>query len=103
MLVRMRCLAVAALLLAAAPAAAEKSNQIRPTPSPIANPTLEAGDWLITPKLAMAFYRDSLQTGIPNVTQDYAINSIGGVVQAQIGVLDWLSLDVGLEGYRKFG
>lgn len=93
-----------ALIGASAAARAEKSNQIRPTPSPLTTTEIKPGVLWITPRLVLARYSDSLALdGLPGITQDYTINSLGGGAQVQLGVTDWMSLEVGLEGYQKLG
>jgi len=95
------------VLVVCAPARAvlaEKSNQIRPTPSPLTTTGIEPDSLLLTPRLVLTRYADELTIeGLPGHTQSYAITSIGAGVQAQLGVADWLALEVGVEGYQKLG
>ncbi len=93
-----------ALCFAATPALAEKSNEVRPTPSPITHPTLKAGGLILSPSVVYANYKDRLDVqGLPGVTQQYDIRSVGVLLEAQTAVLDWLILQGSLETYRKLG
>lgn len=96
-------LAVALLLLSASPALAQKSAQVRPTPSPIQRPGLRAGELVLSPEAIYANYTDNIESGLAGYPHHYDITSAGLVVHAQYGVKDWLHLDLGVEAYRKFG
>jgi hypothetical protein len=91
--------------LAAAPslATAAKSNQVRPTPSPILRPGLRSGELVLSPEAVYANYTDNIESGLPDFPHHYDITSAGLVVHAQYGLSDRLHLDLGVEHYRKFG
>ncbi len=97
-----RCLMLLVLLVPTA-ASADKSNQVRPTPSPILRPELREGELVLTPKVAYARYRDELGSGIAGYPYEYDITSAGLVLQAQYALRDWLHLSGTLESYRKLG
>ena len=98
-----RLAALAAALALPAAAAAEKSNQIRPTPSPVTTPDVGEGEWVFLPRVLRATYEDSVPVAGTSLAHDYDIASYGLVVGVQAGVLSWLSLEGSVEAYQKLG
>lgn len=101
-------LAIAAALgfsvFGAVRAQAAKSNQIRPTPSPIETVGLAADTWVFAPRLVYTSYSDVVQVpGYAGQSWEYGIRSLGVAVEGQRGINDWLAVEVSLEGYQKLG
>jgi hypothetical protein len=97
---------VAALLATALPAlaAAEKSNQIRPTPSPVQTPDVQPGELVLLPRILRATYVDSIAVkGHEQLHHDYDITSYGVNMGVQWGALSWLSVEGTVEAYQKLG
>ncbi|MBI5524901.1 MAG: hypothetical protein HY897_01060 [Deltaproteobacteria bacterium] len=85
-------------------ARAEKSNQIRPTPSPLTTTRIEPWGLTVTPRFIFTSYSDELTIpDLPGQVQKYQIYSTGVAVEAQLGVARWASVELGLEGYQKLG
>ncbi|MBI5509576.1 MAG: hypothetical protein HY903_12560 [Deltaproteobacteria bacterium] len=88
----------------AATAGAEKSNEIRPTPSPITTVGLAPGHWVVAPRLVYARYRDTLTVpDLPGQTQEYAIDSLGVAIEGQHAFAERLAVHLGVEAYQKLG
>ncbi|MCC6809226.1 MAG: hypothetical protein IT381_17495 [Deltaproteobacteria bacterium] len=97
-------LSMLVVCLVARDAFAAKSNQLRPTPSPIQNSRLDAGQWLFAPRFVYTNYSDTTPLPTtPATERKYAISSLGLQLEAQIGLARWFSLTLGLEGYAKIG
>lgn len=97
--------AIAAAVLAhAGTAHAGKSNQIRPTPSPLSTTKIVPGEITLTPRVIYTVYDDTLAIpDLPDQKRVYQIISTGVAVGAQLGLATWAAVELGFEAYQKLG